>query len=119
MSTHAVLPEGFETVEDVFTYGYCHALALVLNERTGWDIVGLYNPRDGYADHFLVRRPDGVLVDVMGERSAEDVLKAWGEVFYSVREYASEVLWAESERGDMEDPRDVWLLAQETAQSLL
>jgi len=118
MSAHTVLPEGFDSVEDVFTYGYCHALALALHAKTGWAIVGLYNPRDGYADHFLVKRPDGMLVDVKGERHEEDVLSDWGS-FYTVHEYSAETIWAEVKDGGLEDPWDVYTLAQETAQSLL
>src|SRR5438093_9317454 len=84
-SVATAVPEDFESIEDVFENSYCHSLALALHERTGWPIVGLYNQRLG-TDHYLVRRPDGFLVDVHGARPESEVLDDWADsrTIYSV-----------------------------------
>ena len=109
--------DGFTTVEGVFEYGYCHALALAVHERTGWPVVGLRARDSSESNHYLVRRPDGMLVDVRGARTEADVLQQWdgGDGYYTVREYDADFLWHEVERGDMEDPADVWQLAHHVA----
>ncbi|MCG8920294.1 hypothetical protein L6E12_31445 [Actinokineospora sp. PR83] len=114
-----LLPEGFACVEDVFDYGYCGALALALHERTGWPIVGLRG-RDGYASHYLVRRPDGRLVDGHGARTEVAVMEQWdeGSGYFAIADYAPAYLRAEVREGDMEDPADVWPLAQAVAARL-
>ncbi|GLY55197.1 hypothetical protein [Lentzea sp. NBRC 102530] len=117
----AVLPEGCSTVAEVFEYGQCHALALALHARTGWPIVGLHSSKLGDTSHYLVRRPDGLLVDVRGTRTEQEVLEQWDAGypgFYTVRDYQAVHLWAEVQRDDMEDPADVWPLAQQTAARL-
>ncbi|MEU4807434.1 hypothetical protein [Actinosynnema sp. NPDC023587] len=110
------LPEGYDTVQDVFDYGYCNALALALHERTGWPILGLHARGDAHPFHYLVRRPDGLLLDAHGARTQDDVLQQWGEGapegYYAVQEHTQDRLWADVRRGDMEDPADVWPLAQ-------
>lgn len=115
-------PEGFATVQDVFDYGYCNALALALHERTGWPIVGLHARKDPHAFHYLVRRPDGMLVDAHGARTQAEVLKQWGdgapEGYYSVRDHTQDRLWADVRQGDMENPAAVWPLAQALASRL-
>ncbi|SDN14184.1 hypothetical protein SAMN04488074_13632 [Lentzea albidocapillata subsp. violacea] len=117
-------PDGFDSVSDVYRYGYCHALALTLNERTGWPIVGLYTKKHGHMDHFLVRRPDGLLLDVTGAHTDVEVLHAWGSYgehadYHSVRPASVEQIWAEVNRDDSEDPGDVAQLSQEVADVLL
>lgn len=114
------LPEGCQSVEEVFEYGQCHALALALNAKTGWPIVGLYSPKLGDTNHYLVRRPDGQLVDVRGVRSEAEVLQQWDDNtgFFQVREYTPGHLWSEVHREDMEDPGDVWPLAQQVVSKL-
>lgn len=107
----ARIPEGFENVADVFSNGYCHALALVLHATQRWGIVGLVS-RDGYTDHYMVRSHNGALIDVTGVYSDSDVI-GWG---YSLSEgHTARDIWAEVDRGNLEDPGDVWNLAVETA----
>lgn len=114
----ALLPADFDSIEDVFEYGYCNALALALNETTGWTIVGLRAP-DGYLNHYLAQTPDGRLVDVRGTRTATEVLQAWGD-HHTVRgDLTPAYLWQEVRNGDMEDPADVWPLAQAIAARLV
>lgn len=107
----ARIPEGFANAEDVFSNGYCHALALVLHATRRWSIVGLIS-RDGYTDHYMVRSHNGALVDVTGAYSDTDITE-WG---YSLSEgCTARDIWAEVDRGNLEDPGDVWDLAVETA----
>lgn len=112
--------DGFTAVEDVFEAGYCHALALAVHERTGWPVVGLGERSFSDSSHYLVRRPDGMLVDVRGVRAEADVLQQWdgGDGYYTVHEGDADFLWREVERGDMEDPADVWQLAHHVAQAV-
>ncbi|SFW50377.1 hypothetical protein [Amycolatopsis australiensis] len=111
-----VVPEGFESVEDVFDYGYCHGLALALHEETGWPLVQL--EFDGDELHYLVRRPDGMLVDAHGARPEDEVRLAWSDGSaasidrLSVRDCDAGHLWGLVRRGDMEDPNDVRDLAR-------
>ena len=37
-SVATAVPEGFESIEDVFENSYCHSLALALHERTAADV---------------------------------------------------------------------------------
>jgi len=114
-------PDGFASVPDVYHYGYCHALALELAAQTGWPIVGLYTGKWGDMDHFLVRRPDGLLLDVHGAHTDEEVLQAWGDGtgYYEIRSTTPERIRAEVARGDAEDPADVAALSHAVAAVLL
>lgn len=57
-----------------YLHGQCHALALALNETTGWDIWG---SQDGELDivHVAVRAPDGRFLDITGLHAPKDYLK--------------------------------------------
>lgn len=55
-----------EDAEYVFTHGQCHALALALNERTGWPLVGIAAGGPHHPSHCAVRRPDGEIIDITG-----------------------------------------------------
>jgi hypothetical protein len=94
---------------------------LVLHEMTGWQIVGL-RCRSGVTDHFMVRHPDGWLLDVNGTQTDHDALSAWEEFtgaapgHYSVEEWEPEWLW---DMPDMEDPRDQWEFACRVAEALI
>jgi hypothetical protein len=101
-------------IEQLFEHGYCHALALALNEATDWSIVGLRSP--GGVEHYLVQRPDGMLVDVRGVTSEEEML---GDSYTLDEGYDAESLWAAAQAGYLENPEDVWELARFVAQVLL
>lgn len=58
-----------------FSQGQCHALALVLREESGWDLVAIEGA-DGTIQHVCVRRPDGKLVDVRGAHQPETLVAA-------------------------------------------
>jgi hypothetical protein len=74
-----VLEEG--TLDDrallVFTGGQCHALALALQRRTGWPLVAV-DETTGVCVHICVRRPDGLLLDVTGAHTVEELITARG-----------------------------------------
>jgi hypothetical protein len=59
--------------EEIFQYGQCHALALVLHHATGWPLVSL-----GNGSHFAVQAPDSRLVDITGAREKKDLEGTWG-----------------------------------------
>jgi hypothetical protein len=115
---------GLDTVEQVFEWGWCHALALELHERTGWPLVGLRGPDRpagagertppsyrGELDHFAVQRPsDGHIVDVRGARPVADVGN------YRVERIDIDYL---RDPGDMERPSDVADLARQVADRIL
>lgn len=90
----------------VFKAGQCHALALALNERTGWPIVSV-GPSECVCDehdddsagvcacqvsHLAVRSPDGDLVDIDGPVPEEDFLQAHDPDNDSVRQLADDRL---------------------------
>ena len=60
-----------------FTGGQCHGLALALHERTGWPLVAVDEPT-GACAHVCVRRPDGLLVDVTGAHTVDEMEAARG-----------------------------------------
>jgi hypothetical protein len=51
-----------------FTTGQCHALALEIHERTGWELCGFfgYYEDDDSPGHVGVCTPEGYVVDVQG-----------------------------------------------------
>ena len=112
----ALIPDAYATAEEVWEDGYDHVLALALHEQTGWPIVGLEAKSGGYTDHYMVRRPDGMLVDAKGARTQDDVLEEWAEGtdFYSVQARTVEAIRAEVEQ----DPEDVLPLARNVASSM-
>lgn len=60
-------PEGGD-LQEFYLHGMCAPFALALQERTGWDLVGLYStldPQDA-PFHVLCRAPDGGLADARG-----------------------------------------------------
>lgn len=68
----AITPAAVET----FTRGACAGLAIALHDATGWPIVEVGHC-DGLPLHFMVRRPDGRLVDIEGAHTDEDVADEW------------------------------------------
>lgn len=69
-----------------FFHGACAALAIALHDETGWPIVAVtdhdneYDGRmgmGGSAMHWLVRRPDGALIDFDGAHTPEEILEAY------------------------------------------
>jgi hypothetical protein len=116
----ALIPEGYATAEEVWDDGYDHALALALHEQTGWPIVGLECREGGYVDHYLVRRPDGMLVDWQGAHTEDAVLEQWAEGtdYYSIKDRTVEAIREAVDEGLDNDPADVWPLAQSVAAEL-
>jgi len=60
----------------VFTEGWCWALAVALEARTGWPIVLLVTSH-GLWVHAGVRRPDGKVVDIEGPSDPETWVRKW------------------------------------------
>lgn len=88
-----------DSARRAFQLGQCHALSIALHERTGWpiEVVVARRSRRDRIDwdsmlanacerfsvlstrwvHTMVRRPDGLLVDVMGAWDETAVLRRW------------------------------------------
>lgn len=72
--------------ENAFLYGGCAALAIAIHDETGWPIVMVtdsHNVFDGEAGggsalHWVVRRPDGLYLDVLGSHTEEELLEEYG-----------------------------------------
>lgn len=83
LTTHVDTPWGPTSVtlglldEDAryaFTQGQCHALAMAVHEDTGWPIVAWSFWRYGdVPDHYLVKTPDGQLLDIKGTHDQGDL----------------------------------------------
>lgn len=74
--------------EAAFLGGACGGLALVLHEATGWPLIALTDAHNIYDDmvgggsclHYGVRRPtDGAFVDVLGARTPDQIVDAYGD----------------------------------------
>jgi hypothetical protein len=83
--------------ENAFARGACSALAIAMHDALGWPVVAITDAHNvhggraggGSALHWTVRRPDGLLVDVLGAHEpdrlvadyadeADDAEAAWG-----------------------------------------
>lgn len=70
------------SAEHAFKYGACGALAIAIHDELGWPIVAVTDGHNVYhgkagggsAMHWLVRTPEGQLLDVDGFQSEEDLL---------------------------------------------
>jgi len=71
--------------ENAFTRGACGALAIAMHDATGWPIVAITDHHNVYGDkagggsalHWVVRRPDGMLVDVDGAHDPDELLERY------------------------------------------
>lgn len=59
----------------VFTSGQCHALALEIHKRTGWELYGAFTEEEletgDTPGHTLVKAPDGEFIDIEGIGAGE------------------------------------------------
>ncbi|WP_325705952.1 hypothetical protein [Amycolatopsis sp.] len=85
-----------------FTNGQCHALALALNEETGWPMVQVgVHGYGGIPRHWMVETPNGDLLDIKGLSTYEDVADRWaGDIVSGEPEDA----WALYENGNYRRP---------------
>ena len=61
---------------EAFTRSACAGLAVALHDATGWPIVEVGHC-DGLPLHFMVRRPNGQLVDIRGAHTDADICDEW------------------------------------------
>lgn len=66
-----------ERAVHAFTEGQCHALALVLHERTGWPLRWIED-EEGDPTHCYVLAPDGRGLDIAGSHDRDEFIEAWG-----------------------------------------
>lgn len=67
-----ITPEAIEA----FTHDACAGLAIALHDATGWPLIEVGHC-DGLPLHFMVRHPDGRLVDIRGTHTDTDVYDEW------------------------------------------
>lgn len=110
------------TFSDVFEFGYCHVLALAVHELTGgWQIVHMGADGGRVGSHYLVRQPDGRLLDIRGARTEDEVRAQWDQdgPRSVLNDRAPEDIISLVIQGDMEDPAPIWDLAQHVARTLV
>lgn len=61
---------------EAFTRGACAGLAIALHDHTGWPLIEVGHC-DGLPLHFMVRHPDGRLIDIEGAHTDTDVYSEW------------------------------------------
>jgi hypothetical protein len=61
---------------EAFTRGACAGLAIAIHDDTGWPIVEVGHC-DGLPLHFMVRHPGGLLVDIRGRHTDQEVCDEW------------------------------------------
>lgn len=61
---------------EAFTRGACAGLAIALHDATSWPIIEIGHC-DGLPLHFMVRRPDGLLLDIRGTHTDEVACDEW------------------------------------------
>jgi len=68
------LTPGVITAEavDAFVRDACAGLALAVHDETGWPLIEVGHC-DGLPFHFMVRRPDGQLIDIRGANDLDDI----------------------------------------------
>jgi len=71
--------------ERAFLVGACGALAIAMHDTLGWPIIAVtdaHNVENGQAGggsalHWAVRRPDGMIVDVLGPHTDEELIEEY------------------------------------------
>jgi hypothetical protein len=61
---------------EAFTRGACAGLAIALHDATSWPIIEVGHC-DGLPLHFMVRHPNGRLVDIRGAHTEDAVHDEW------------------------------------------
>lgn len=84
-----------------YTSENCWAMAIALHRATGWPLVEVA-PLGWPALHGCVRRPDGLLVDVRGAFSEDEVLRRCGIIDGHVLETTIEQMEANAGVEDFE-----------------
>lgn len=87
-----------------FTEGDCWALAIAVHKMTGWPLVlagtDSASDLDGYS-HVMVRMPDGLLLDITGASTVEEVEATWGPTLETTldafwyNDDGSELMWVD------------------------
>jgi len=71
---------------EAFSRGACGALALAIHRSTNWPIVAITDHQNVFEDgkagggsalHWVVQRPDGLLIDVNGAHLINDLIEAY------------------------------------------
>jgi hypothetical protein len=65
--------------EQRFTRGACFVLAIVLYGESGYELIEVCRDHD-WDCHIMVKRPDGMYLDIRGYQTEEQVRERWGNV---------------------------------------
>lgn len=97
-----------------FTQGQCHALALEMHWRTGYDLWAVMTDTyedveiDGGFGHVLVRCPSGVFYDINGRSETEEELRwTWDEMTFP-HLYQIDEDWLASWDAPIFEEAEVW-----------
>jgi RNAse (barnase) inhibitor barstar len=63
-----------ERERHTYLFGYCHFLALAIHEKTGWPMMAWVDS-DEIPTHVCVETPEGLLLDIDGIRSSEQMMR--------------------------------------------
>lgn len=92
--------EADESAIEYFTHGQCGALAYEIHQLTGWSL-GLISDQPvgspDYMGHLFVFDSDGLVVDIKGRRTLDEVRDEWYfcpyvHRFFSLKEFEYEML---------------------------
>ena len=90
-----------EIIRREYVSGTCGAFAIALHDATGYPIIGING-----SFHLAVRKPDGKIVDFMGEFSLEEITERYGMLNPLVSSWSREETVDHVLMGDEEE--DPW-----------
>jgi hypothetical protein len=84
-------------VETFYMHGWCAVLGEAIHKRTGWPVVGIFEPwEDKHIIHVACRAPDGTYIDARGMGQTREQLcepyECWPDCPLDVREVSLEHL---------------------------
>jgi hypothetical protein len=102
-----------EDIQSYFTEGQCPALAYELHKLTGWTLAMISSQPVGspdYMAHVFVMDSDGMVIDIKGRRTLEDVKDEWYfcsyvHRFFTLKEFEYEMIGWELAVRHHKDPQ--------------
>ncbi|WP_413102245.1 hypothetical protein [Streptomyces sp. Inha503] len=95
-----------KTATHAFMNGCCGGLAIALHDATGWPIIAA-TVNNGLALHYMVRTPDGQLLDIEGAHPAAHIVVDYeldaDDGIVTLAEQTREYVWS-SYRDELGEP---------------
>ena len=110
-----VICTDYDNDEQLFTRGACFVLAIVLYGETGYELIEICRAHD-YDCHIMVKRPDGMYLDIRGYQTEEEVRERWGQ---HVDVGPADLYVLENEWTNPFDTEDCYARAMEIAPALI